>query len=91
MRYAPNPAGNSMSQEVERDEATHPRQHALAMASATHLLKMGHIDQGTHAKIHKSAAAALGKSKKQPMGPAMPGPADMQQQQPAPFGSFAPR
>jgi hypothetical protein len=40
-------------------DSMHPRQHALAMASATHLLNMGHIDKSTHDTIHSNASRQL--------------------------------
>jgi hypothetical protein len=60
----------------------HPRSHALAMASATHLRNMGHISDAQHQTIQNKAMTALkaGKPKQAP-----------QMQMPVPsFGSLAP-
>lgn len=90
-RYVPNPAGNSFSDEIKKDEA-HPRQHALAMASATHLKNMGHIDPETCDGIHKKCGAALKKLKggQQRGGMLAANKIALDEGQPAPFGSFAP-
>ncbi len=85
---------HNLSEQVEKDEA-HPRQHALAMASATHLKNMGHIDDATHEKIHKKAGAAMRKLKgnQQQASLSVQRPDLVQSTAiPAmPFGSFAPK
>lgn len=88
--YASSPP--NASSQIRQDEVVHPRQHALAMASATHLLNQGHIDKDTHARIHKAAGSKLAKlkSNRQDGGMRVSNKIAQDEGQPAPFGSFAP-
>lgn len=87
---------HTFNEQIQKDEA-HPRQHALAMASATHLKNMGHIDQATCDGIHKRCSKALGKKLKpnqQQASLSVQRPDLVQPPQApmsAPFGSFAPK
>ena len=58
------------------DQGSHPRQHALAIASATHLHKQGYMSSADRDKVHTKARKHL-KKKKPKAAPAM-------------FGSLAP-
>ena len=72
-------------------DAMHPRQHALAKASATHLRDMGHITDDHHAKIHKSADKQLKLHKGRQPALAASGMKPGESGGEMPFGSFAPR
>jgi hypothetical protein len=62
------------------------------MASATHLLNMGHISKDQHAQVHSHATNMLKKAKaKKPQMPMAPAQPMAQQQDPQAFGSFAPQ
>lgn len=56
---------------IKQGWAHPPHHHSLAMASATHLRGMGHIDGPTHAKIHAKSRVALHK-RKAPANPQLP-------------------
>lgn len=65
------------------------RNHALSIASATHLHNAGHIDGAQKDAIHQKARSAMAAAKK------MPPPMPMPMGQPAapapqPFGTLAP-
>lgn len=80
---------HTYNQQIEKDEQ-HPRQHALAMASATHLKNMGHIDQATCDGIHKKCGAKLKKNQQQ-ASLSVQRPDLLQSTAMPAFGSFAPK
>lgn len=59
--YVPNPAQNRA---IHAGDAK-PRDHALALASATHLLRMGHITPAHHAQISNHVHNVLAQMKQQ--------------------------
>lgn len=92
---AGNPAQNRAIHAAEAKN--HPRNHALAMASATHLLNMGHITPEHHARIQNHATNMLAAMRQMaPQQPQSIGAPDMSGGMGSPmgggspFGSFAP-
>lgn len=50
-------------------QGAHPRQHSLAMASATHLHQAGYISGAKKAEIHAKAGKKLAQHKANPPAP----------------------
>jgi hypothetical protein len=67
-----------------RMPAVHPRMHALAMASATHLRNLGHLSDAQHEQIHMQATRHLQAGKTLNKAPGVT-------KQASPFGTLAPQ